>query len=55
MLEKINPLMCIAHIFDSRYKLVSLELSLYNFFGQVQGSGTILKVKKKLKTLFDEH
>jgi len=52
--EKMNPLVYIAFIFDPRYKLVGLELSLCDLFGEVQGSVKVLKVKEKVEALFDE-
>ena len=54
-LEKINPLVYIAPIFDPRYKLVGLELSLCDLFEEVQGSVVALKVKEKVEALFDEY
>ena len=39
--EKMNPLVYIAPIFDPRYKLVGLELSLCDLFGDVQGLSLI--------------
>ena len=53
--EKMNPLVYIAPIFDPRYKLPGLEVSLCDFFGKVQSSTIVLKVKEKLETLFDEY
>jgi len=53
--KNINPLVYIAPIFDPRYKLVGLELSLCDFFGEVQGSIIALKVKEKVEVLFDEY
>ena len=53
--EKMNPLVYIALFFDPRYKLVGLEVSLCYLFGEIQGSVIILKVKDKLKALFDEY
>jgi len=35
--EKKNLLVNIAPIFDPRYKLTGLELSLYDLFGEEQG------------------
>ena len=52
--KKMNPLVYIAPIFDPRYKLVVLELSLCDLFGDVQGSVIALKVKEKVQALFDE-
>jgi len=54
-LEKMNPLVYISPIFDPRYKLAVLEVSLCDVFGEVQGSAIVLKVKEKLETLFDEY
>ena len=34
--EKMNLLVYIAPIFDPRYKLAGLELSLYDLFGEEQ-------------------
>jgi len=51
----MNPLVYIAPIFDPRYKLVGLELSLCDLFGETQGSVITLKVKEKVKVLFDEY
>jgi len=53
--EKLNPLMYIAPIFDPKYKLVGLELSRYDFFGEVYDSTIVLKMKEKVKALFDEY
>ena len=53
--EKMNPLVYIAAIFDPTYKLVGLEASLYDVFGEVQSSPIVLKVRKTLQTLFDEY
>ena len=53
--EKINPLVHIAPIFDSRYKLAGLEVTLCDLFGEVQGNAIVLKVRKKLETLFIEY
>jgi len=36
MPEKMNPLVYIALIFDPRYKLAGLKLSLYDLFGEVK-------------------
>ena len=36
MPEKMNPLVYIALIFDTRYKLAGLKLSLYDLFGEVK-------------------
>ena len=41
--EKINHLVYIAPIFDSRYKLVGLEVSLCDLFAEIQGSAIVLK------------
>ena len=51
----MNPLVYIAPIFDPRYKLMGLELSLRDFFGEVQGSVIVLQLKEKLKALFEEY
>ena len=51
--EKMNPLVYMTPIFDHRYKLAGLELSLCDLFGEVQGSDIVLKVREKLKALFD--
>jgi len=51
----MNPLVYIAPIFDPMYKLVDLEVSLCNLFGEIQDSAIILKVKEKLEALFDEY
>jgi len=53
--EKMNPLVYIAPIFDHQYKLVGLEVSLCDLFGEMQGSAIVLKVKEKLEALFDEY
>jgi len=34
-------------MFDPRYKLVGLDLSLCDLFGEVQGSVIALKVKRR--------
>jgi len=54
-LEKMNPVVYIGPIFDRRYKLVGLDLSLWNLFGEVQGIVIVLKVKEKVEALFDEY
>ena len=54
-LEKTNPLVYMAPIFDPRYKLAGLEVSLCDLFGEVQGSVVVLKMGEKLETLFDEY
>ena len=51
----MKPLVYIAPIFDPKYKLVGLKVSLCDLFGEVQGSAIVLKVRKKLETLFDEY
>ena len=53
--EKLNPLVYITPIFVPRYKLVDLDLSLCDLFGEVQGSVIALKVKEKAEALFDEY
>jgi len=53
--EKMNSLVYIAPIFDSRYKLVGLEVSLCDLVGEIQGSAIVLKVKEKLEALFDDY
>jgi len=39
--DKMNPLVYIAPIFDPRYKLVDLKVSLCDLFGEIQGSAII--------------
>ena len=53
--EKMNPLVYIAPIFNPRYKLVGLELSLCDLFREVHGSVIALKVKEKVEALFDKY
>ena len=53
--EKMNPLVYIAPIFDPRYKLLGLEVSLCDLFGEEQGSAIVLKVREKLEALFGEY
>ena len=53
--EKMNPLMYITPMFDPRYKLAGLEVSLCDLFGEVQGTAIVSKVREKLETLFDEY
>ena len=53
--DKMNALVYIAAIFDPRYKLVGLELSLCDLFGDIEGSAIVSKVKEKLQALFDEY
>ena len=53
--EKMNSLVYIARIIDPRYKLAGLEASLYDLFGEAQGSAIVLKVIEKLETLFDKY
>jgi len=43
--QKMNLLVYIAPIFDPRYKLAGLELSLHDLFGEEQGFALGLKVK----------
>ena len=43
--DKMNPLVCIAPIFDHWYKLVGPEVSLCDLFGEMQGSAIVSKVK----------
>ena len=51
----MNLLVYIAPIFDPRYKLASLELSLHDLFGEEQGFAISLKVKEKVEALFEEY
>jgi len=51
----MNPFVYIASIFDPRYKLFYLELSLCDLFGEVKGSVIALKVKEKIGALVDEY
>ena len=53
--DKMNPLVYIATIFDPRYKLVGLELSLCDLYGDIQGGAIMSKVKEKLEALFTEY
>ena len=53
--EKMNPLVYIALIFDLRYKLAGVEVSLCDLFGEAQGSAIVLKVREKLEALFNEY
>jgi len=53
--EKVNPLVYIAPIFDPRYKLVGLEVSLCDLFGEMQDSTIISKVREKLEALFNKY
>jgi len=53
--KKINLLGCIASIFYPEHKLEGLKVSLCNLFGEVQCNAIVLKVKEKLKALFDEY
>jgi len=53
--EKMNPLVYIATNFDPRYKLVGLEVSLCDLFGDIQVSAIISEVKEKLEDLLDEY
>jgi len=39
--EKMNPLVYIATIFDPRYNLRGLEVSLCDLFGEVQSSKVV--------------
>jgi len=54
-LKKVNLLVYIAPIFDPRYKLAGLELSLYDLFGEEKGFAIGLKVKEKVEALFEEY
>lgn len=51
----MNPLLYMAPIFDPRYKLAGLEVSLCDLFAEIQGSDIVLKVREKLEALFDEY
>ena len=53
--EKMNLLVYIAPIFDPRYKLAGLELSLHDLFGEEQGFALGLQVKQKVEALFEEY
>ena len=44
--EKMNPWVYIAPIFDPRYKLVHLEVSLCELLGQVEGSAIVFKSER---------
>ena len=44
--KKMNRLVYIAPIFDPRYKLAGLEVSLCDLFSEVQGIAIVLKVRE---------